>query len=397
MKLPDVGHGLSPPDHGELPLVPVVEGPARPALEVSLDGGGRVLAHLNGDRRDPRERAALLVLERRRVAEHEHLGMSRDGAVGLHERAADPVQRCAQALEQRARGVARGPDHRPGGNGPARRGHVARADVGHHGLGAHLDAEPAQLALGLVAQALGIGGQQSRPALEQHDGRLSRINVPEIPPQGVAADLRHGTGHLDSGGPAAHDHEGEIRVPPHRVGLALGQLEGEQHAAADLERVLQALEPGREHLPLVVPEVRVAGAGRHDQVVVVHSGAVAELHPAGLDVHAGGLGQQHLGVLLVPEDRADGRGDVRRVERRGRHLVEHRLEQVVVAAVHQGHAHGCVAQLLRGVETGESAAQDHHVGRGRRGFSGAHRPIVSRRQRANRITSPAGGTASSSA
>ena len=53
-----------------------------------------------------------------------------------------------------------------------------------------------------------------------------------------------------------------------RVGLALRLLEGEQDAAADLDRVLERLQPGRVLLPVVVAEVRVSGAGGEDQEVV---------------------------------------------------------------------------------------------------------------------------------
>ena len=84
----------------------------------------------------------------------------------------------------------------------------------------------------------------------------------------VAPDLGHRAGHLDAGRAAADDDEGQPGVPADRVGLALGALERQQHAAADLQRVLEALEPGRERLPLVVAEVGVAGAGGDDQVVV---------------------------------------------------------------------------------------------------------------------------------
>src|SRR3712207_8569831 len=63
----------------------------------------------------------------------------------------------------------------------------------------------------------------------------------------VPPDLRHRAGGLDAGGAAAHDDEGEVGVALHRVGLALRQLEGQEHAAADLQRVLQALERSAEH------------------------------------------------------------------------------------------------------------------------------------------------------
>ena len=51
-----------------------------------------------------------------------------------------------------------------------------------------------------------------------------------------------------------------------------------------------------------------------------------------------------------------------------------------------------VAQALRGVEPGEAASQDDDMGP-----LLAHRPMVSRRHRAKRMTSSAGGTACSSA
>ncbi len=51
-------------------------------------------------------------------------------------------------------------------------------------------------------------------------------------------------------------------------------------------------------------------------------------------------------------------GDVLGGELRTRHLVEQRLELVVVVAVHQHHVDPLVAQLLRTGDAGQSAAQD---------------------------------------
>ena len=67
-------------------------------------------------------------------------------------------------------------------------------------------------------------------------------------------------------GSAADDDEGQPLAAV--LGIALGHLVGEQHAAADLERVLDALEAGREGRPLVVAEVGVGRAGGEDEVVV---------------------------------------------------------------------------------------------------------------------------------
>ena len=261
----------------------------------------------------------------------------------------------------RARGVAGGPDDRLRGDDPPRGVDRSRPDVGHQRLGAHLDAQAPQLLLGLRAQALGIGGQEPRPALEQHDRGLAGIDVAEVPAQRVPPDLGDGARHLDAGRAAADDDEGQVGMAADRVGFPLRVLEGEQHPAADLERVLQALEPRRERLPFIVAEVGVAGAGGDDEIVVAGSGAVGEAHRAGVDVDIAHLGEEHLGVLRRAKDGADGRGDVARIEPGGGHLVEHRLEEVVIAAVHDRHPHRGVAQVLGRVQSREPTTQDEHV------------------------------------
>src|SRR3954470_18798738 len=53
-------------------------------------------------------------------------------------------------------------------------------------------------------------------------------------------------------------------------------------------------------------------------------------------------------------------GDVLDGELRTRHLVEQRLELVVVVAVHQHHVDPLVAELLRTGDAGHPTAQDEH-------------------------------------
>src|SRR5206468_9524391 len=85
---------------------------------------------------------------------------------------------------------------------------------------------------------------------------------------GLARDLAEGARQLDAGGTAADHHEREERLSLGAVLLALGGLVRQQHAATDLERIFQGLEPRRQHFPLVVTEVRVAGARREDERIV---------------------------------------------------------------------------------------------------------------------------------
>jgi hypothetical protein len=152
-----------------------------------------------------------------------------------------------------------------------------------------------------------------------------------------------------------------------------------------------------------VAEVRVTGTGRHDQVVVTGIRAVGEHHPVICRIDRLHFAEEHLGIGLVSQYRADRGRDVAGVQRGCRHLVEHRLEEVVIPAVDQGYANGRALEGLRRIQAGEATPQDQDVGLPRIfALFTVHcspltfqSPIVSRRQRAKRTTSSTGGTASS--
>ena len=54
--------------------------------------------------------------------------------------------------------------------------------------------------------------------------------------------------------------------------VAFGEFEGQQHAAANFERIFNGLEAGSEWFPFVVAEVGVAGARGDDQVIIGNFG-----------------------------------------------------------------------------------------------------------------------------
>src|SRR2546427_543130 len=62
--------------------------------------------------------------------------------------------------------------------------------------------------------------------------------------------------------------EGEGRPLLGAVPLALGGLVREEPPPADFQSVFEALETGREHFPVLVAEVGMAGARRQDERVV---------------------------------------------------------------------------------------------------------------------------------
>ena len=131
-----------------------------------------------------------------------------------------------------------------------------------------LDAEPHEIGARRLAQRLRKRAEDVWTRFEQDDARRARIEVPEVPRERLTRDLGERAGHLDARRPAANHHERQQPLAANRIGLALGVLERQQHATADVERVLDRLESGRHRAPLVVPEVGVRRAARDNQIVV---------------------------------------------------------------------------------------------------------------------------------
>ena len=63
-------------------------------------------------------------------------------------------------------------------------------------------------------------------------------------------------------------------------------------------------------------------------------------------------------TFSAADDAADRRGDVARVQDRRRHLVEERLEQVVVAAIDERDVDGRLTEPQGGLEAAEPAAEN---------------------------------------
>jgi hypothetical protein len=107
----------------------------------------------------------------------------------------------------------------------------------------------------------------------------------------------------------------------------------------------------------------VACAGGEDEGIVGELPVLEEDPPAG-QVHPFDLRQEDRDVSRIAQDRAERARDVRRRQRRRGHLVEERLKQVMVSAVHDGDADRMAGQPARGVQPAEAAPDDHDVRRG---------------------------------
>jgi hypothetical protein len=182
---------------------------------------------------------------------------------------------------------------------------------------------------------------------------------------GLSRDLLDRPGELHAGRPAADDAEGQFGAARRIAAFVLGRLERQEDAPPQLGRVFDALETRRDRRPVVVAEVRVRRACGKDQVVVLHGAGAHEQLPPG-DIHADDLGQHHLAVLLPAKDGADRGADVRRGQRCGGHLIEERLEDVMVAPVDQRDLGRRARQRPCRREAREPAADDEHARESRR-------------------------------
>jgi len=159
---------------------------------------------------------------------------------------------------------------------------------------------------------------------------------------------------------AAHDGEGHPLLPPHQVAFPLGPLEGFEHTPPDLGGVFDRLQAGSQRLPVGVAKVMMTGPSRQDQRVILDT-RVAQQHAAASGIEAGHFALQDAHVPLVPEYRPQRRRNIRRRQAPCCHLIQQRLKQVEVPSIDQCHLHRRTAQRLRGVQSGETAADDHHV------------------------------------
>ena len=206
----------------------------------------------------------------------------------------------------------------------------------------------------------GYGGRTRSSASMRMIRASAGIDRAEVAPQRVAGDLAERPGQLDAGRSATDQHEGHPLASPLRVGFPFRGLERDEDASPDLGRVLEGLEAGGDRGPLVVPEVRVVGAGRDDERVVGERAAVGDEDLAPDSDRCPTASPRSTVVLRWrAQDGAQRLRDVARRQGARRDLVEHRLEQVEVAPIDQRQRDlGVAAQAAGGIQATEPAADD---------------------------------------
>ena len=249
------------------------------------------------------------------------------------------------------------PDHGPRGDSLVPDLYAVSTDVGYESVGMHLDTDSFELLARFLREARRERRQQAVVALHQDDARVTRVNAAEVVDQCLTSDLAQGTRELGAGRPSADDHECHPRTAARWIRFALSCLVCQQDPPANLERILNCLQPRCMAVPGIVAKVRVRRTRREDQVIVSERTLPQEqLSP--FEVDSNSLRENHARVLLPPQDTADRCRDVARIQSCGRYLIEKRLEEVMVASVDKSDAYRCLAKSLGRVQAAKPSPDD---------------------------------------
>jgi hypothetical protein len=172
--------------HG--PEVAVAEWPAHHLTrEAANDRVRGVAAGLDRDLRHSRQ-----LIEAHEVADHEHLGMSRNRAVGFDPDPTGSIEldarRFSENSTERRSFDTSSPDFRRSINPPRLRLGRVRidallVDAGDHRADTDLDSHASQVSGRALPERFRKRGQYRHGGVEQDDARFGRIDVTEVPPQ----------------------------------------------------------------------------------------------------------------------------------------------------------------------------------------------------------------------
>ena len=179
----------------------------------------------------------------------------------------------------------------------------------------------------------------------------------------MTEQLGEGAGQLDARGPAADHDDGHEPIAFGRVLRHLGPLDGGKDAPPDVDGIVDRLQAEGVFGPLRMAEVGRARTGGDDEIVEGEFLGFAD-HLLARRVDPDDLVHQHRDVGTIRHDGADGLGDVRHGQTRRGHLVEQRLEKVVVRAVKKRDAGDPRGECAAEGEASEAAADHDDVGNG---------------------------------
>ena len=144
------------------------------------------------------------------------------------------------------------------------------------------------------------------------------------------------------------------------VRFVLGLLESEQDMATDAERVFERFETGRETLPFRMAEISGLAAQREHEIIVFQ-GIFFEQNAFVPEFKTGHVVQQNRDVISIRHNRTDRLRNVWRGKSAGRYLIQQRLQQMMIRAIHQRDPRAGHLKLFAKSQSAEARAENNGV------------------------------------
>src|ERR1700730_11994784 len=331
------------------------------ALEILLNDLCDVATHLQSALRHARHLAAGTGVDQvGRVSDGEHVRVSRYRAVRLDFHASARTQLRAEALYHRRRAHTCGPNDVVTAQALTCDFHPFLVDCRDGRAETDVYSQPDKLTERLLRQQWVEGWQQSGPSFDENHPRATRVCAAKVAGNDMNRKLLDGTRQFHPSGATADNNERQMRGTVGWVLLDFGALEGQQQPRAYPRRVLHRLHTGRRARPVRMTEVVIDRTRREHEVVVRHllTAHVDAVFRQRNTIH---LTQHDKRVRLIAQNRPDGLCDVRRAERRARHLIKQWLEKVVVVTVNYHSFQRRSLQRLSAEQTSTPADDDDHA------------------------------------
>ena len=370
LQLADLSDGAVAGDRRHAALVAVLERGAVGGIVAALDGVldqlGRIFRAL-----DRALRHAGHPGHRHQIPDDEHVRVSLDSEVGLHDDTPGAVDFGAIGLlgdhpAQRTRRHPRGPHLAGTFDAPFGAVFVLDrdplvVDSGHHRVELDLDAHLLQPAPCHQAQLLAHRRQHRGGGIHQDHVAIPWLDGPKRPGQRALGEFGDLACQLDAGRARADHHKREAAPALGLVGGHLGRLERAKDPAAQLQGVVDRLHSRRERGELVVAEIGLLRPGGDDEAVKrrdrLHCHQPGR-HRLRCRVDRIDVTQQHPDILLPPQDQSRARRDLAFGQYAGGHLIEQWLKQMACRLRDEGDVDISPLQRLRRGQAPEPGPDD---------------------------------------
>ena len=210
------------------------------------------------------------------------------------------------------------------------------------------------------------GGQDSRPGFDQPYPCGRWIDTAKFPLQGVTRNLRKRAGEFNTGRPSADDHETQPGLALTAAERCLRIFKGTEHAAPNLERVVQCLQSRCITRPAAVAEIRMSRTSRYHEVVVIVK-RVGEDNLPGFKLYPRDLPHRTVTLRCRRKTCRSGAEMEGAAQTCRRYLIKQRLKGVVITSVDQQNLGRRATQCTYRRQAREATADNNDSGQATHG------------------------------